>query len=84
MNSSCACWMKPSGCWTPHEPISSVIRVVLYPALSALIANKVMVLGFFLLCAASNDVSKQTVSSVVTLAVIPPDHVRTQGCEGDV
>ena len=68
MNSSCASWMKPGGCGTPREPISSVIRVVLYPALSALITRSWYLVSF-LSTAASNDVSKQTVSEFYSLAL---------------
>ena len=70
--------MTPGWCGTLCEPISSVIRVVLYPALSVLVTRS-WYLGSFLSAASLNDVSKQTASSVV-YSCFSPDHVRAQGC----
>ena len=70
--------MTPGWCGTLCEPISSVIRVVLYPALSALVTRS-WYLGSFLSAASLNDISKQTASSVV-YSCFSPDHVRAQGC----
>ena len=62
--------MKPGRCGAPREPISSVIRVVLYPALSVLVTRSWYLVSF-LSAAASNDISKQTVSSMITSCFWP-------------
>ena len=59
---TCASVVKPGRCAIPREPISSVMRVVLYPALSVVDTSSPYFTSFLSL-ASSNDVSKQTVSS---------------------
>ena len=60
---SCASEVKPGRCSIPCEPISSVMRVVLYPALSVADTSSLNVTSFLSLASLT---IKQTVSSAAS------------------
>ena len=61
--SSCASVVKPGRCGILHEPISSVVRVVLYPAFSVADTSSLNVTSFLSLVSLT---IKQTVSSAAS------------------
>ena len=80
MASSCACLVKSGECGTPHNPILSVIKVLLYLTFSAA-GTRSWYLVSFLSAVASNDISKLTVTYVIHSCFWPSSHQTMSGCK---